>query len=105
MSEPTPIELVQVEPDYEAAWTKYTEVQGQDRLWLSKWEVRSVVDSALAGAGPTLQDLKRLPDAAVFTVGAEVREAVPVLPGGPPRWLDAKGPGRYLVIPIPDKET
>lgn len=38
--------------------------------------------------------------------GVEVREAVPVLPGGPPRWLDAKGSGRYLVIgPLPDKET
>lgn len=33
--------------------------------------------------------------------GAEVRKAVPVLPGGPPRWLDAKGPGRYLVIGPP----
>jgi hypothetical protein len=38
--------------------------------------------------------------AVVKQMGGMEAHAVPVLPGGPPLWVNAGGPGRYLIIPI-----
>jgi hypothetical protein len=66
-----------------------TDVTLEDLRVISRWSEKIV---RLATHADILAVVKQM--------GGMEAHAVPVLPGGPPLWVNAGGPGRYLIIPI-----